>query len=52
MIRISRLPNPALACIAGAFILGAGAPALAAGSIKAAYVEQVIPAKTWNGRVQ
>jgi hypothetical protein len=41
MNRIARISTLALASIAGS--------ALAAGSIKAAYVEQVIPSKTWNG---
>src|SRR5664279_756553 len=53
MIRIPRLPALALATIAGAVALAsASAPALAAGSIKAAYVEEVIPAKTYSGRMQ
>ncbi len=48
MIRTTRLPILALACIAGALVLGADTPAQAAGSIKAAYVEQVVPASTWT----
>ena len=49
-VRIGRISTLALA---GALGLGAaGAPALAAGTIKAAYVEQVIPSHTWNGRMQ
>jgi hypothetical protein len=51
MLRINRSSTVALACIAGPLAL-AGAPAFAAGSLKAAYVEQVIPARTWNGRMQ
>jgi hypothetical protein len=51
MLRINRSSSLALACIAGSLAV-AGAPALAAGSLKAAYVEQVIPARTWSGRMQ
>jgi hypothetical protein len=52
MIRIGRTSAAALAGIAGALALaGAAAPAVAAGSIKAAYVEQVIPARTFFGRM-
>jgi hypothetical protein len=53
MVRISRISTLGLACAAGVLGLGgAGAPAFAAGSIKAAYVEQVIPSHTWSGRMQ
>ena len=53
MHRIHNIPALSLACVAGTFALaGASVPAHAAGSIKAAYVEQVIPGKTWNGRMQ
>ena len=51
MIR-TRYPTLALACLAGALALGASAPACAAGSIKAAYVEQVIPSRPWSGHTQ
>ena len=50
MHRIRNFSALSLACIAGAMALaGIGVPAHAAGSIKAAYVEQVIPGKTWSG---
>jgi hypothetical protein len=53
MVRISRISTLGLACAAGVLGLGGvGAPAFAAGSIKAAYVEQVIPSHTWSGRMQ
>ena len=53
MHRIHKFPALPLACIAGMFALaGASVPAHAAGSIKAAYVEQVIPGKTWSGSMQ
>src|ERR1700712_806439 len=45
-------PQAALAGLALAALAGIAAPALAAGGIKAAYVEQVIPAKTYTGRMQ
>ena len=47
-------PRAALAGLAVAALAGiaAPAPALAAGGIKAAHVEQVIPAKTYTGRMQ
>ncbi len=52
MIRIPRIPALAFATLASVVALaGASAPAFAAGTIKAAYVEQVIPAKTWSGRM-
>ena len=52
MVRIDRISTLALACIAGVFgLAGASAPAFAAGSIKAAYVEEVIPARTFSGRM-
>jgi len=51
--RIRHFTALPLACIAGAFaVAGAGAPAHAAGGIKAAYVELVIPGKTWSGSMQ
>ena len=53
MIRIDGISTLALACIAGAFgLAGTSAPAFAAGSLKAAYVEEVIPAHTFAGRMQ
>ena len=53
MIRTHRLSALAFASIAGAVALAsASAPAAAAGAIKAAYVEEVIPAKTYTGRMQ
>jgi hypothetical protein len=46
-------PRATFAALALATLLaGIAAPALAAGGIKAAYVEQVIPAKTYTGRMQ
>ena len=52
MVRIHRISTVTLACIAGALgFAGASAPTFAAGTIKAAYVEQVIPAKTFSGRM-
>ena len=51
MHRIRSFPALPLAVVVGALAL-AGAPAHAAGSIKAAYVEQVIPARTWAGSMQ
>src|SRR4051812_18363344 len=39
--------------VAGALAAAfAAAPALAAGSLKAAYVEEVIPSHTWSGSMQ
>ena len=53
MVRISNFSSLALACMAGAMgLAGLSGPAFAAGSIKAAYVEEVIPAKTFTGRMQ
>ena len=50
MNRIGKISTLALASFAGAVVLaGTSAPAFAAGAIKAAYVEQVIPSKTWYG---
>jgi hypothetical protein len=50
MNRIARISTLSLASIAGAAaLLCSSSSALAAGSIKAAYVEQVIPSKTWYG---
>jgi hypothetical protein len=46
------IPRTALAGLTVAALAGIAAPALAAGGIKAAYVEQVIPAKTYTGRMQ
>jgi hypothetical protein len=52
MIRIGKISTLALASIAAAGLLaGTGAPAFAAGAIKAAYVEEVIPSKTFSGRM-
>ena len=50
MIRNARSATLALACIAG--VLGLGTPAFAAGSLKAAYVEEVIPSHTFFGKMQ
>ena len=53
MNRINLSARLALATLAaGAALLGAAAPALAAGSLKAAYVENVIPSRTFSGRMQ
>ena len=53
MVRVSKSSPRTLACVAGILGLGgACAPAVAAGTIKAAYVEQVIPSHTWSGRMQ
>ena len=53
MIRIDGISSLALACIAGAFgLAGTSAPAFAAGTLKAAYVEEVIPAHTFAGHMQ
>ena len=55
MVRIDRISTLGLACAAAVLGLagaGAGAPAFAAGSIKAAYVEQVIPSHAWSGHMQ
>ena len=53
MNRIGNFSTLALASVAAAIGLsGLGAPALAAGSIKAAYVEEVIPSRTFSGRMQ
>jgi hypothetical protein len=50
MNRIARISTLSLAAIAGAAaLLCSSSSALAAGSIKAAYVEQVIPSRTWYG---
>ena len=52
MLRIGKISTLGLACVAGVLGLGgAGAPAIAAGTIKAAYVEQVIPSHTWSGHM-
>ena len=52
MVRIDSVSTLALAGTAALFALaGFSAPACAAGSLKAAYVEEVIPAKTWSGRM-
>ncbi|MBC7662653.1 MAG: hypothetical protein H7276_02485 [Caulobacter sp.] len=45
-------PRAVITALALAALAGIAAPALAAGGIKAAYVEQVIPAKTYTGRMQ
>lgn len=53
MVRIGKISTLTLACAAGLVGLGAtSAPAFAAGTLKAAYVEQVIPAHTFTGRMQ
>ena len=53
MVRIDKISTLGLAVAAGVLGLGgAGAPAFAAGGIKAAYVEQVIPSRTWSGHMQ
>ncbi len=50
MFRSTR--SPVSACLAGALAsLLAAAPAFAAGSLKAAYVEEVIPAHTYTGHM-
>lgn len=45
-------PRAVITALALAALAGTAVPALAAGGIKAAYVEQVIPAKTYTGRMQ
>ena len=45
-------PRAVITTLALVALAGIAAPALAAGGIKAAYVEQVIPAKTYTGRMQ
>ena len=53
MIRTHRISALAIATIAGAVTLaGTSAPAAAAGALKAAYVENVIPSHTYTGRMQ
>ena len=53
MVRIGKISTLGLACAAGVLGLGgASVPAFAAGTIKAAFVEQVIPSHTWSGRMQ
>ena len=53
MNRIGNFSTLALVSIAAATVLaGASAPAFAAGTLKAAYVEEVIPARTFSGRMQ
>ena len=52
MLRTLKISTLALACIAGVLgLAGASAPAFAAGAIKAAYVEEVIPAHTYTGHM-
>ena len=51
MTRPRKVSRLALALAAAAFAL-AGVPARAAGTLKAAYVEQVIPAHTFSGHMQ
>src|ERR1700761_7202179 len=52
MLRTLKISTLTLACIAGVFgLAGASAPAFAAGSLKAAYVEEVIPAHTYTGHM-
>src|SRR5471032_3349278 len=51
--RIGNISTLALASLAATIGLsGLSAPALAAGAIKAAYVEEVIPSRTFSGRMQ
>ena len=53
MTRFDKLSQLALATLAGAAALaGTATPAFAAGALKAAYVEDVIPSKTFTGRMQ
>ena len=53
MFHPPRAAFAALAIAAGIPLLaGTSGPALAAGGIKAAYVEQVIPSRTFNGHMQ
>jgi len=53
MVRVNKVATLTLAGVAGVFGLGSiGAPAFAAGTIKAAYVEEVIPSRTFTGRMQ
>ena len=52
MQRIGKISSIATACLVGAAALTGATPAAAAGSIKAAYVEQVIPSKTFSGSMQ
>jgi hypothetical protein len=52
MSRIGWIPTLAFVSVAGIAALAGGiAPAYAAGSIKAAYVEEVIPSRTYSGRM-
>jgi hypothetical protein len=51
MKHIGKRCRRAFACMAGVAALGMTTAASAAGSLKAAYVEEVIPAKTFSGRV-
>jgi hypothetical protein len=49
MIRNGKIAPLTLACIASLIgLCGSAAPAFAAGTLKAAYVEQVIPARTFS----
>lgn len=53
MSRNGKIAPLTLACVAGlAGLCGSAAPAFAAGTLKAAYVEEVIPAHTFTGRMQ
>ena len=53
MIRMARTSTTAIACVAGVLAAaGIATPAVAAGSLKAAYVEEVIPARTFTGHMQ
>ena len=53
MVRIGNLSALGLACIAGALgVAGTATPAFAAGTVKAAYVEEAIPSHTFSGRMQ
>jgi hypothetical protein len=52
MSRIGWIPTLAFVTVAGIAALAGGiAPAYAAGSIKAAYVEEVIPSRTYSGHM-
>jgi hypothetical protein len=53
MIHKAKTSTTAIACVAGLLAAaGIATPAAAAGSLKAAYVEEVIPAHTFSGRMQ
>ena len=53
MIRQARTSTTAIACLAALLAAtGIAMPAAAAGSLKAAHVEEVIPAHTFTGHMQ